>query len=102
MSSKDLELTRKQKLEQINTISKILKEYPGLTKFNKDIFNNLVDRIIIGEVLDNGEEDLYKIKFILKTGEMIKDNIPNNTLKIGTDMRHYGFKVNKQEQKKRR
>ena len=27
---------------------------------------------------------------------MIKENLPNNTLKIGTDMGHYGFKVNKQ------
>lgn len=45
------------------------------------LFNNLVDRIIIGEKLDNGKEDLYKIKFILKTGEMVKDNLPNNKLK---------------------
>ena len=27
---------------------------------------------------------------------MIKDNLPNNTLKIGSNMGHYGFKVNKQ------
>ena len=96
ISNQDLELTRKQKLEQVGNIVKILKEYPGLTKFNEDIFNNLVDRIIIGEVLYNGEEDLYRIKFILKTGEMMKDNLPNNTLKIGTDLGHYGFRINKQ------
>ena len=96
VSNKDLELTKKQKLEQINTISKTLNQYSGLTKFNEEIFNNLVDRIMVGEVLDNGKEDLYKVKFILKTGEMIKDNLPNNTLKIGIDMGHYGFKVNKQ------
>lgn len=96
ISNQDLELTRKQKLEQVGNIVKILKEYPGLTKFNEDIFNNLVDRIIIGELLDNGEEDLYRIKFILKTGEMMKDNLPNNTLKIGTDLGHYGFRINKQ------
>lgn len=96
ISNKDLELTRKQKLEQINNISKTLKEYPGLTKFNEDIFNNFVDRIIISEVLDNGKYDLYKIKFILKTGEMIKDNLPNNKLKIGSDMGHYGFSINRQ------
>ena len=36
------------------------------------------------------------IKFILKTGEMIKDNLPNNKLKIGSDMGHYGFSINKQ------
>lgn len=96
VSNKDLEFTKKQKLEQINIISSTLKKYPGLTKFNEDIFNKLVDRIIIGEVLDNGKEDLYKVKFILKTGEMIKDNLPNNTLKIGSDIGHYGFRINKQ------
>ena len=94
--NKDLELSRKEKLEQINNIIKILKQYKGLTKFNEDIFNNLVDRIIIGEKLDNGKEDLYKIKFILKTGEMIKDNLSNNKLKIGSDIGHYGFSINKQ------
>ena len=62
-----LELSRKEKLEQTNSITKILKEYKGLTKFNEDIFNNLVDRIIVGGKLNNGQEDLYKIKFILKT-----------------------------------
>ena len=60
------------------------------------LFNNLVDKIIIGEKLNNGKEDLYKIKFILKNGEMIKDNLPNNKLKIGNDMGHYGFSINKQ------
>lgn len=60
------------------------------------LFNNLVDRIIIGEKLNNGKEDLYKIKFILKNGEIIKDNLPNNKLKIGNDMGHYGFSINKQ------
>lgn len=60
------------------------------------LFNNLVDRIIIGEKLNNDKEDLYKIKFILKNGEMIKDNLPNNKLKIGNDMGHYGFSINKQ------
>lgn len=27
---------------------------------------------------------------------MIKDNLPNNTLKIGSDIGHYGFRINKQ------
>ena len=91
-----LELSRKEKLEQTNSITKILKEYKGLTKFNEDIFNNLVDRIIVGGKLNNGQEDLYKIKFILKTWEMTKDNLPNNKLKISSDIRHYGFSINKQ------
>ena len=93
---KDIEITRKNKLEQINNISKILNEYQGLTKFNEEVFNNLIDKIIISEKLENGEEDLYRIKFILKTGEMIKDNLPNSTLKIGTEFGQYGFRLNKQ------
>ena len=48
---KNIEITRKNKLEQMNNISKILNEYQGLTKFNEEIFNNLVDKIIIGEKL---------------------------------------------------
>lgn len=27
---------------------------------------------------------------------MVKDNLPNNKLKIGSDMGHYGFSINKQ------
>ena len=27
---------------------------------------------------------------------MMKDNLPNNTLKIGTDLGHYEFRINKQ------
>ena len=27
---------------------------------------------------------------------MIKDNLPNSKLKIGSDMGHYGFSINKQ------
>lgn len=89
-------MTRKQKLEQINAISKTLNEYSGFTKFNEGIFNSLVDRTIIGEILDDGNKDLYRVKFILKTSEMLKDNLLNNVLKISSDMGHYGFKVNKQ------
>ena len=36
-----------------------------------------LDKIIIGEKLENGEEDFYKIKFILKTGELLNENLPN-------------------------
>lgn len=35
-----------------------------------------VDEIIIVEKLEI-EEDFYKIKFILKTGELINKNLPN-------------------------
>ena len=67
-NTENIEITRKQKLEQIDKISNTLKQYKGLTKFSEEVFNSLVYKIIIVEKLENGEEDFYKIKFILKTG----------------------------------
>lgn len=95
--TENIERTRKQKLEQIDKISNTLKQYKGLTKFNEKVFNCLVDKIIIGEKLENGEEDFYKIKFILKTGELINENLPNGKLDIGTSFGKYGFTITKQE-----
>ncbi len=95
--AENIELTRKQKLEQVDKISNTLKQYKGLTKFSEEVFNSLVDKIIIGEKLENGEEDFYKIKFILKTGELINENLPNGKLDIGTSFGKYGFTITKQE-----
>ena len=95
--TENIEITRKQKLEQIDKISNTLKQYKGLTKFNETVFNSLVDKIIIGEKLGNGEEDFYKIKFILKTGKLINENLPNGKLDIGTNSGKYGFMITKQE-----
>ena len=96
-TNENIEITKKQKLEQIDKISNTLKQYKGLTKFNEEVFNSLVDKIIIGEKLENGEEDFYKIKFILKTGELINENLPNEKLDIGANLGKYGFTITKQE-----
>ena len=93
----NIEITRKQKLEQIDKISNTLKQYKVLTKFNEEVFNSLVDKIIIGEKSENGEENFYKIKFILKTGELINENLPNGKIDIGTNFGKYGFTITKQE-----
>lgn len=74
-----------------------VKQYKDLTKFNEEIFNNLVDKIIIEEKLENVKEDFYKIKFILKTGELINGNLPNGKLDIGTNFGKYGFTITKQK-----
>ena len=95
--SENIEITRRQKLEQIDKISNTLKQYKGLTKFSEEVFNSLVYKIIIVEKLENGEEDFYKIKFILKTGELINENLPNWKLNIGTNFGKYGFIITKQE-----
>ena len=57
----------------------------------------MVDKIIIGEKSENGDEDFYKIKFILKTGELVSENLPNGKLDIGANFGKYGFTITKQE-----
>ena len=96
-NTENIEITRKQKLEQIDKISNTLKQYKGLTKFSEEVFNSLVDKIIIGEKSENGDEDFYKIKFILKTGESVSENLPNGKLDIGANFGKYGFTITKQE-----
>ena len=96
-TNENIGITRKQKLEQIDKISNTLKQYKGLTKFNEEVFNNLVDKIIIGEKLENGEEDFYTIKFILKTGELVGENLSNGKVDIGTNFGKYGFTITKQK-----
>ena len=96
-NTENIEITRKQKLEQIDKISNTLKQCKGLTKFSEEVFNSLVDKIIIGEKSENGDEDFYKIKFILKTGELVSENLPNGKLNIGTNFGKYGFTITKQE-----
>lgn len=74
--TENIEITQKQKLEQI-------------------------DKIIIGEKSGNGKEDFYNIKFILKTGQLINKNLPNGKLDIGTNFGKYGFTITKQELKEK-
>ena len=93
---KDIEVTRKNKMDQINKIQECLTTYKKLDIFNEEVFNTLIDKIVISEVLDNETEDLYKITFILKTGEMIVNNLPNNKIKVGTELGQYGFRLKKQ------
>ena len=72
-------------------------QYVEVIANNEEVFNSLVDKIIIGEKSENGEENFYKIKFILKTGELINENLPNGKLDIGTIFGKYGFTITKQE-----
>jgi len=95
--TENIEFTRKQKLEQIDKIANTIKQYKGLTKFNEEVFNSMVDKIIIGEKSENGDEDFYKIKFILKTGELVSENLPNGKLDIGANFGKYGFTITKQK-----
>lgn len=50
-----------------------------LMEFDKDIFEALVHKVIIGETDKNGNKDPYVIRFIIKSGfENVKENMESN------------------------
>ena len=55
----------------MNKIISIIEEKRELKEFDDDIFEALVDRIVIGKKLDDGTFDYKSIQFILKTSEII-------------------------------
>lgn len=82
---KDLENTKEKQLEQINQLTldsreeknlkdrlrsfrKYFDSNKPLKKFDKAVFDSIVERIILGGVNDQGQNDPYLITFVFKTG----------------------------------
>ena len=64
------EIINKEKQEKrLNKIQEIINNTPRLEIFNEDCFKNMVDKIIVGEIDENGNKNPNVIKFILKTGK---------------------------------
>ena len=80
LSNLDEELKELQKLNddnknistKIKEIEKIINVPCTLTEFDENTFENFVEKIVVGEVLQNGEKDPNVIRFILKTGSEFK------------------------------
>ena len=65
-----------------------------LTEFDKNTFENFVEKIVVGEVLQNGEKDPNVIRFILKTGSEFKitltgQNIEDQNVSFGSQQRTF-------------
>lgn len=65
---KIIESTNKNISNQLKIVEKMLDTPNTIKDFNKDIFENLVEKIIIGEVDENGNINSKVIRFILKIG----------------------------------
>ena len=63
---------------KLKEIEKIINEPTTLTEFNREIFDTIVDKIVVGEVSETGEEKPNVIRFILRTGKEYKTIINNN------------------------
>ena len=100
LSNLDEELKELQKLNEdnknistkIKKIEKIINVPCTLTEFDKNTFENFVEKIVVGEVLQNGEKDPNVIRFILKTGSEFKitltgQNIEDQNVSFGSQQR---------------
>ena len=61
--------------DRLQKIEKILNSKTSLKEFDKEIFENLVECIIVGAINEDGTKDPYAINFILKTGKEYKFNL---------------------------
>ena len=66
---------------RLKVIEKIINEPTILTEFNRETFDTIIDKIVVGEVSENGEVIPNVIRFVLKTGKEYKTTINNNRSK---------------------
>lgn len=89
LSNLDEELKELQKLNddnknistKIKEIEKIINVPCALSEFDENTFENFVEKIVVGEVLQNGEKDPNVIRFILKTGSEFKIALTSQDVK---------------------
>lgn len=54
--------------KRLTDFQKVISSNVVLKKFDRHVFESVVDRVIVGEKYGNGEINPYKLKFIFKTG----------------------------------
>ena len=71
---------------RLNKFKSLFKDMEIMPKFDKDVFECLIDRVIIGQQLEDGTTNPYTIRFICKNGTEIncKDNFTATSNKQAT------------------
>lgn len=64
--------------DRFNKIEQTLMEHKKLKEFDRDIFDSIVDCIIVGDTDANGNENPYVITFILNTGKEVREVLDSN------------------------
>ena len=64
---------------RLNKFKSLFKNIDIMPKFDKDVFECLIDKVVIGETLEDGTINPYTIRFICKNGTEIncKDKFKN-------------------------
>lgn len=82
-----LEKGNKTISSKLKEIEEIFKEPETITEFDRETFENIVGRIVVGEKDDKGNENLNVVRFILKTGAeyvYTLDTSDGNSVSFGT------------------
>ena len=74
----NIEHENKNMMKRLKEIEKILDEPLKLKEFDREVFDNIIDKIIIGEIEEDGTHNNKIIRFILKTGKEFKKDINKN------------------------
>ena len=83
--------------DRINEFKKVLNKGVKLERFDQDIFESMVDRIILGGYDENGNKDPFMIIFVLHGGFIqtnLSDEKESNFMKMlefDLDFDHYQF-----------
>lgn len=62
-------INKDKQIKRLNKIAEVINTTPRLEEFNEDCFKNLINKIIVGEIDENGNKNSNVIKFILKKGK---------------------------------
>ena len=67
-SLKDRQEEQQDINKRLSEFQKVISSKEVLKKFDRHVFESIIDRVIVGEKAENGEINPYKLKFIFKTG----------------------------------
>ena len=76
MKQRKLEIIRDKVKDRIDKFKTIFQKNATLKEFDADVFESIIDKIIIGRRNDDGSIDPYEIRFVLKTGDELTDTLP--------------------------
>lgn len=82
---------------RINEFKSIFKKNTKLAVFNKDVFESITDKIIIGEMEENGDLNPNVIKFIFKNGKEIQEELPRKSQSKKSKVEIYMEEIQKQK-----
>lgn len=68
--------------QELNKFKTLFKDNEIMPEFDKDVFEIMIEKVIIGEKEENGNTNPRVVTFILKSGNKIKCQDDNKNLSV--------------------